>query len=426
MANKARERSEPENETTRESVGGRMHLPAVLRMFWAWSLAAFGLMVLVAYVEYRMGEPLWQYNPLGNRRHEDLLQFLPLYRLVHTAAFYTGLYRVSYPPFGAVIYGVIYWTKHPVLLYRSVAAVWLAAGVCGVRHAMVKQGMGGVTATLFPVTLVLVSFPIAGLLQQGNMEMFMWILAAVGTWLFLRGHDNWAAVLWGLAAAVKLFPAILLWLLLPRRWRAFGLGVAVFVLATVLSLQWLGPTMAVAWHGSLANVFGYQGARVSELSWHELAANHSVFGLARIMVLLAGKSPAKLPLPYYACGAVLMGLAFFGRLWKMPVANQLLAVTAFMVMFPPISYFYTLVHLYSPFLVLVFLAIREEREGVRIRGLRGTLMLFVPILASFTVFTYPAVLLYGGLVQAILLPLLLMCALQYPFAMVGRKPARDE
>jgi hypothetical protein len=53
-------------------------------------------------------------------------------------------------------------------------------------------------------------------------------------------------------------------------------------------------------------------------------------------------------------------------------------------------------------------------------------MLFVPILASFTVFTYPAVLLYGGLVQAILLLLLLMCALQYPFAMVGRKPARDE
>jgi len=32
----------------------------------------------------------------------------------------------------------------------------------------------------------------------------------------------------------------------------------------------------------------------------------------------------------------------------------------------------------------------------------------------------------GGLVQAILLLLLLMCALQYPFAMVGRKPARDE
>jgi hypothetical protein len=58
---------------------------------------------------------------------------------------------------------------------------------------------------------------------------------------------------------------------------------------------------------------------------------------------------------------------------------------------------------------------REERRGVRIVGLRGTLMLFVPIFASFTVFTYPGVFLYGGLVQAFLLMLLFLCALQYPF-----------
>jgi len=345
-----------------------------------------------------------------------LFEFIPLYRLVHTAAFFTGKARVSYPPLGAAIYGLIYWTGHPVLFYRSVAAAWLAAGVWGVRRAMMNQGIPVVTATLFPATLVMVSFPIAGLLQQGNIELFMWIFAAAGTWLFLRGHDNWAAVLWGLAAAVKLFPAILLWLLLPRKWRAFGLGVAVFAAATVLSLEWLGPTMAAAWHGSLMNVFGYQSSRVSELSWHELAANHSVFGLVRVATLLAGKSPAKLTLPYYACGAAMMGLAYFGRLWKMPVANQLLALTAFMVMFPPISYFYTLVHLYSPFLVLVFLAIREQREGVKIPGLDGTLMLLVLMFASFTLYTYPAAFLYGGLFQAFVLLLLFMCSLQYPFA----------
>ena len=47
----------------------------------------------------------------------------------------------------------------------------------------------------------------------------------------------------------------------------------------------------------------------------------------------------------------------------MPVANQLLALTAFMVMLPPISYFYTLVHLYAPWVVLVFVAIRAGRRG---------------------------------------------------------------
>ena len=48
----------------------------------------------------------------------------------------------------------------------------------------------------------------------------------------------------------------------------------------------------------------------------------------------------------------------------MPAANQLLALTAFMVAFPPISYFYTLVHLYAPLTVLVFLAVRAEKAGV--------------------------------------------------------------
>ena len=47
----------------------------------------------------------------------------------------------------------------------------------------------------------------------------------------------------------------------------------------------------------------------------------------------------------------------------MPQSNQLLAVTAFMVMFPPVSYFHTLVHLYAPLLVLLFVAIRAERVG---------------------------------------------------------------
>jgi hypothetical protein len=74
-----------------------------------------------------------------------------------------------------------------------------------------------------------------------------------------------------------------------------------------------------------------------------------------------------------------------------------------MVMLPPISYFYTLVHLYAPFLMLMFLAIRAERAGVRIPGLTGAILLFVPIFASFTIFTYPRALLFGGLVQVVLL-----------------------
>ena len=110
------------------------------------------------------------------------------------------------------------------------------------------------------------------------------------------------------------------------------------------------------------------------------------------------------------------GSAFFGKLWKMPAANQLLAVSAFMVMFPPISYYHTLTHLYAPLAVLAWVAIRAEQAGVKVRGLLGTMLLFVPLFTAFTVMTYPQAFVYCGLVQAMVLVVLFCCALEYPFA----------
>jgi hypothetical protein len=254
------------------------------------------------------------------------------------------------------------------------------------------------------------------LLQRGNIELFLWVIAATGVWAFLRGHDDAAAVLWGLAAAMKLYPVIFLALLLPRhRWRSFAVGVATFAGSTLAAMAWLGPTMGVVWRGSLRNVFGYQGYRVSMWSLHELMANHSVFGLVKFLAVVSGIPLGKLTLPYYACGAVVMGAAFFGRLWKMPVANQLLAVTAFMVMFPPVSYFYTLVHLYAPWLVLALVAIEVEKRKMCVPGLKLTMLLFLPLFASFMLFTFPRVYLFGGLIQAALLVWMFGCAVVFPF-----------
>ena len=100
----------------------------------------------------------------------------------------------------------------------------------------------------------------------------------------------------------------------------------------------------------------------------------------------------------------------------MPVANQLLGVSVFMVAFPPVSYFHALVHLYAPLLALLFVAMDAQKAGVRVRGLGLTVMLFVPLFASWTLFTFVRVWLFAGLVQAALLVALFVCALEYPFA----------
>jgi len=270
---------------------------------------------------------------------------------------------------------------------------------------------------LFPLTLALVSFPIERLVVQGNIEIFLWIFSAVGTWAYLRDRDDVAAIFWGLAGASKFYPAVLLLLLLARRkFRAFTVGMLVFAAVTLLSALYLGPDLATAWKGSLQNVFGYQVLRAAELSSREMNANHSWFLLVKFAAAIGGTSALKLVKAYYVCGGLLFIAVFFGRLRKMPVANQLLAASIFMLTLPTISYFHTLVNLYAPLLVLFFVAIRADRAGVRIPGLSTAILLFIPLFVSFQLFTFQTVFLYCGVVQAIVLLVLFLYAVQYPFA----------
>ena len=419
-----------------ERVGacGRMRLPPMLRTFWISSLVGFALAFLAGWLKYRAGESWYNWDPLSDPLFGDMMEYPGTYTLLHTAAFffnvpgkpwpYPMFSAVAYPPFAAVVMAPMYAFPIPVLLFLIVAGVWLAVVVWWVGRRLVQGGIGLATAILFPLTLVLISFPIQRLVHQGNIELVLWIFAAVGAWAFLKGHDDAAAVLWGLAAAMKLFPIILLILLLPRkRWRALAVGVGTFVGSTVLSLWWLGPSIGVAWRGSLQNVFGYQGSRVGEWTLRELVANHSVMELAKMAAMIAHFPLAKLTLPYYACGALVMGIAFFGKLWKMPVANQLLAVTTFMVMFPPISYYHALVHMYAPLVVLGWVAICAQQAGIQVRGLQGTMLLFVPLFVPFSVLTFPRAVLFCGLLQSVVLVVLFLCALEYPFAVEGHDGA---
>jgi Glycosyltransferase family 87 len=349
----------------------------------------------------------------------DLLQVAPTIRLLHTAHFFDpeNPLPVAYPPFGAVQLGLLYFSGHPVMFFLMLATVGLGFALWGVRRALVENGIDRRVATLFPITVALISFPIERLVVQGNIEIFLWIFAAVGTWAYLRDHDDVAAIFWGLAAASKFYPAVLLLLFLARRkFRAFTVGMLVFVTVTLLSTAYLGPNLATAWKGSLQNVFGYQLLRAAELSTREMNANHSWFLLVKLAAAVLGISALKLVKAYYVCGGLLFVAVFFGRLRKMPVANQLLGASVFMLTLPTISYFHTLVNLYAPLLVLFFVAIRADRAGVRIAGLSTAILLFIPLFASFQLFTFPTVFLYCGVVQSILLLVLFLYAVQYPFA----------
>jgi hypothetical protein len=398
--------------------GGVRALPAALKWFLLCSCMAPLLTAARAYVAYKMGVAEIGWNPLADRLFGDLLENRPVFALLHTPDFFTGRESapVSYPPLSTVFLGGLYATGHPTAVYLTIAAVWLGAVCWAIRRRLIGYGLGALVATCFPVLLVAVSFPIAGLLQRGNIELFVWLFAAMGVLAYVSCRNVAAGILWGVAGAMKLYPLVFLLLLLTRRdVRAVLAGLSVFALASFAAIAYLGPTVAVAAKGALHLVFGYQGIRAGEWSMHELAANHSFFGLVKVAAVLLNRNPTFWILPYYLIGVALFLWLYTKRIARMPEANQLLAVTAFMLMLPPISYFYTLVHLYAPWLVLVFLYIRSSRDGVRIPGLKSAIFLFLPLFVSFTLLTYAKLLMFGGLVQAVVLYGLLACALQYPF-----------
>jgi hypothetical protein len=374
-------------------------------------------MFLIAWFWSRAGVARVGWDPLGDPLFGDLLEDIPTLRLVHTSAFWSNPLTppVAYPPFAAVLLGLTYASRFPATLYMLVGLGSLAIAAWLTRQALINNGVGSWSATLFPITVAAVSFPIEGLLQRGNIELFLWIFTAAGIWAFLRGHANLAAVLWALAASVKLYPAIFFVLFFSRRRLGSAmLGVVSFVAISTASMLYLGPSLRIALAGSLHNVFGYQGKRVGEWNMHELAENHSFFTWVKTAAMVSGHSAAALTVPYYLCGAAVFAL-LITRLRKRPVANQLLGVSVFMVLLPPISYFYTLVHLYAPWLVLVMLAVRAARAGMLIPGLHTTILLFLPLFACFTLFTFKTYLIFGGLMQGACLVALLICSAHFVF-----------
>ena len=79
-------------------------------------------------------------------------------------------------------------------------------------------------------------------LVMGQVNLQLALAVAVGARLLERGREEWAGVAFALAAAVKLFPAVVgLWLLRQRAWRAVGAAVATGLGTIVAGAAMFGP-----------------------------------------------------------------------------------------------------------------------------------------------------------------------------------------
>lgn len=150
-------------------------------------------------------------------------------------------YGFTYPPFAAV--GML--PMALVGLHTAIALCLLLnlAALAAVLYILVgpllrRYGWFGVSLAVCALALL---EPVRDTFSFGQVNLLLLALVLSDAWLLSTGRGRWAGVGIGLAAAVKLTPALFIGLLLlARRPRAAGLATAVAAAATAAA-AWVAP-----------------------------------------------------------------------------------------------------------------------------------------------------------------------------------------
>ena len=333
---------------------------------------------------------------------EDILVYKGRFTLYHSAKFFTSraFSAFAYPAGSAPIYEAFYKTSDPVQTYCLLAGILsliaLMAGFVCFQRAKI--------ASLYLPLLIATSFPLVFLIQRANIEIVLWVLVAAGILAYSRGMPFLAAILFGLAATTKLYPIFMLGLFLgPKINRsrhdlpAFATGLLTFLLGMALSLIYAGPTFAIATRGFFTGVSRFQNSYVDVVSRTEIVFDHCFFSPVKYWAYNHHTSPA----PYthlYLLLAGTLALLLFLRVRCLPFLNRAIFLTVAMVALPPVSFNYTLVHMYLPMLLLVCALATQRTSPTSFAALALLLFVMLPLASLRTVYPLPT-----GLMQSIAL-----------------------
>jgi alpha-1,2-mannosyltransferase len=187
-------------------------------------------------------------------------------------------YGFTYPPFAAVVMTPLAALSEPVAGILSTvasAAIVVATTWWLVAPVARRAGWSPWYAVGVAVPVIVVSDPVRETIGFGQVNLVIVALVLADV-VALRRGGRWAGVGIGLAAAVKLTPAVfILYLLLTRRWRAAAVAAGAFMAATVLAAAVAPRTSLAFWTQAV-----WDTSRVGRL---DKTSNQSLLGmLARL------------------------------------------------------------------------------------------------------------------------------------------------
>ena len=343
---------------------------------------------------------------------EDIIVYQGRFTVYHTLKFFTSraFSGFAYPPGAAPIYEVFYATSDAVQAYLLLAGATTLTALAAAYLFLRRNG----SAKLFPL-LLFFCFPLIFLIQRANIEIVLWVIIVLGVLAYRRGAAILAAVLFGIAASIKLYPILLLGLFLKpasRRTRqdlpAFAIGLVTTVVALIAATAYTGPTFLLAAHGFTTGVDRFQDHYVDTVSKVEVAFDHSLFSPLKYLAYSNHASPAPWTQTYYLIAGT-FALLLFVRVRTLPFLNRAVFLLAAMVSLPPVSFTYTLVHLYLPLLLLLcaLAASRKPPPATAVIVCALLLFLMLPLVSLYVFQPLPT----GPIQSFVLLAILILSAL---------------
>ncbi len=347
-------------------------LPPVLRTFALLSLILCGFAVGAPYVCGLIPRfNVLPYNGMSlgdDLTHMDVLMFPRRFDHFGTASFFDPAWGSDflYPAPNALIYRVFHIGRIDLDVFNWVMAlVFLPLGIWFFRVLM-KRGVGRVDAAVFSTITVFCSYPAYFTFERSNVEVIVWGLSALGVLFSLKERFWLAAAFIGAAGACKGYPFFYLGLfLLRRKYLQIAFSIVVAAVANIVSLWAETHNIALSYRATSAGLEEFRQVYVLHRRSGEIGLDHSIFGQIKHFwpgVPAPGQLQHCLTI-YLAVAAVAACGLFFLRARKLPVLNQILFITVACITLPPTSYDYTLLHLYTPWVLLVLLAIDTWQQG---------------------------------------------------------------
>ena len=317
----------------------------------------------------------------------DLIVYSHRIPYLHTTQFFQPdiAFPWQYPPSVIFFYAPFLLLPYPAVAFFAVVAPLCCLLAFEFARSLQREGMRTVSSYTFIIACLVFSYPLWTEMLLANSEIFIFFFVVFGLLLWFRQQSYWAAIFFGLATGLKIFPGVYFALMLKRKqYKEIAVGLATAAVSNIAGLWVLCPNTKFAWHEVQAGL-AYNRVHYM-LTWlpEETSIDHSLLGLIKsgLRLRIGRTMPPKLFLVYMLIVATFGLAVYFLRINRMPILNQVAALSVAAILLPPTSHDYTLIHLFIPFSILAVLAVRAQLQGVRVPGLSAMMFCLAICMAA--------------------------------------------